>query len=328
MSLKLHCLVMLSLGLFKYNSALNSEYEYLQAIIAETNPPPLPTLPPFFNETFTFPDGVPIPPDLLDRFYRFTRYPAPNVPPWEAKGRNNQGKFGLNNKHSFPANSIYFTFGFGVAMFFLGIFVVVSVYLCVMYCKKFLTERVNYLYRQQLLHNSNNNMSSSISNSNNLIFNQHPQINNHIIDIDLLPNNNCIISNNINNNSNNNSNHSNNSNSSHDNLLLSSSSQQDKPRVISQSQSQPHSHQKEELHEQLMINLECIEMIDINNPSYEPQVIKQPNLYVNTYTNKGNVTKGNNVEDEDEDNDSQDDEDETPEGEEVPNASHDLIIDE
>ena len=31
---------------------------------------------------------------------------------------------------------------------------------------------------------------------------------------------------------------------------------------------------------------------------------------------------------EDEDNDSQDDEDETPEGEEVPNASHDLIIDE
>ena len=43
---------------------------------------------------------------------------------------------------------------------------------------------------------------SSISNSNNLIFNQHPQINNHIIDIDLLPNNNCIISNNINNNSN------------------------------------------------------------------------------------------------------------------------------
>ena len=91
------------------------------------------------------------------------------------------------------------------------------------------------------------------------------------------------------------------------------------------SQSQSQSHQKEELHEQLMINLECIEMIDINNPSYEPQLIQQPNLYVNTYTNKGNVTKGNNAEDDD--NDSQD-EDETPEGEEVPNASHDLIIDE
>ena len=328
MSLKLHCLVLLSFGLFKYNYAHNSEYEYLQAIIAETNPPPLPTLPPFFNETFTFPDGIPIPPDLLDRFYRFTRYPTPNVPPWETKGRNNQGKFGLNNKHSFPANSIYFTFGFGVAMFFLGIFVVVSVYLCVMYCKKFLTERVNYLYRQQLLHNNNNNnnMSSSISNSNNLILNQHPQINNHIIDIDLLPNNNnssnnCIISNNINNNSN----HSNNSNSSYNNLLLSSSSQQDKPIVVSHSQS----HQKEELHEQLMINLECIEMIDINNPSYEPQVIQQPNLYVNTYTNKGNITKGNNTEDVDNDSqDDDDDEDETPEGEEVPNASHDLIIDE
>ena len=298
MSLKLHCLVMLSLGLLKYNSALNSEYEYLQAIIAETQTPPLPTLPPFFNETFNFPDGVPIPPDLLDRFYRFTRYQSPNGPPWDTKGRDSQRKFGLNNKHSFPGNSIYFTFGFGVAMFFLGIFVVVSVYLCVVYCKKFLTERVNYLYRQQLLHNSNNS---------NILFNQRPQLNSRIIDNDILSNNN--------NSSNSNSN-SNNSNNSNDDLLLSSSSQQDKPIVQSQ--------QKEELHEQLMINLECIEMIDINNPSYEPQVI-QPNLYVNTYTNKGEETKGNNAEDDD--NDSQD-ENETPEGEEVPNASHDLIIDE
>ena len=173
-------------------------------------------------------------------------------------------------------------------MFFLGIFVVVSVYLCVMYCKKFLTDRVDYY--------SNNN--------NSALFNQHPHGNSQLVDNDVLVNNSnkarkreSVINN----------------NSNHECTLQSVSKQLVKLQ---------RKDKKEELREQLMINNECIEMIDINNPLYEPQVI-QHNLYVNTYTNKGEEMKGNKAEDDNNDNNS-----ETPEGEEVPNASHDLIIDE
>lgn len=313
LNLPFYFLTMFSITLFKYAVTVDSEYEYLKALISEHTSSPLSVHPPFYNDTFTFPDGVPVPPDLLDRFLRFTRFPIPEVPPWESKGRQIDRKFDINNKRGFfHANSVYFTVGFGIAMFFLGIFVVLSAYVCVVYCKKLLSERVNYLYRQQLLRdNCSGGVNSGVNNSN-IMFNNQQQVYKHkaVNDIDNNINNNLLIvsDDTCNSNSNNKPSQSQSQSPSHSQLQ------------------QQHSHTKEELDKHLMLNIECIEMIDINNPSYEPQVIHhQPSLYVNTYTNKGSVTQGKEEEGVDEESD---EEDETPEGEEVPNASHDLVIDE